>query len=61
MARSKAEQLAPPPTPMTFEEICIQFKVTPDERWLLAWHLGQYRMRKTVESLAMPGWKGILR
>lgn len=40
--------------PMTFDELCRTFRVTPSERERLAWHLGSFRMRKTYERLRKP-------
>jgi hypothetical protein len=36
---------------MTFHEFCSQFTLTSKERTALVWHLAQFRMRKTLESL----------
>lgn len=39
----------------TFDELCLQFTVTPAERVELIWFLAQYRYRATVEGLSLHG------
>ena len=41
----------PDRAPMTFDELCLTFRVTEQERDRLAWHLGTIRMRNTYERL----------
>ena len=44
---------------MTFKSLCSELRLTTDERTALAWHLGQFRLRKTVEQLLnAPATKG---
>lgn len=37
--------------PKTFNEFCIEWKVTDDERISLAFHLGQIREEATIRTL----------
>lgn len=36
---------------MTFDEFCAQFRLKPEERTELVYHLAAYRARKTIETL----------
>jgi hypothetical protein len=38
---------------LTFEQFAQAFRVTPEERSALAWHLGQIRARNTYHALRL--------